>query len=49
MLNYPFYPAYTYLWHKIEDFPVARRKHSRILWLSEYPEMTGEMVDYVAQ
>jgi dTDP-4-amino-4,6-dideoxygalactose transaminase len=51
-LNYPkalpFYPAYTYLSHKPADFPAAYRNQSRILSLPIFPEMTDEMIDYVA-
>jgi dTDP-4-amino-4,6-dideoxygalactose transaminase len=51
-LNYPkalpFYPAYAYLGHKSADFPVAYRNQSRILSLPIYPEMTDEMIEYVA-
>jgi len=51
-LNYPkalpFYPAYAYLGHKSADFPVAYRNQSRILSLPIFPEMTGEMIEYVA-
>jgi dTDP-4-amino-4,6-dideoxygalactose transaminase len=51
-LNYPkalpFYPAYAYLGHKPADFPAAYRNQSRILSLPIFPEMTEEMIDYVA-
>ena len=51
-LNYPkvlpFYPAYAYLGHKSADFPAAYRNQSRILSLPIYPEMTDEMIEYVA-
>ena len=51
-LNYPkalpFYPAYAYLGHRPSDFPVAHANQSRILSLPMYPEMTGAMVEYVA-
>jgi dTDP-4-amino-4,6-dideoxygalactose transaminase len=51
-LNYPkalpFYPAYSYLGHKPADFPVAYRNQSRILSLPIFPEMTDEMIEYVA-
>jgi dTDP-4-amino-4,6-dideoxygalactose transaminase len=43
----PFYPAYAYLGHRPEDFPVAHRNQSRILSLPIYPEMSLEMVEYV--
>jgi dTDP-4-amino-4,6-dideoxygalactose transaminase len=52
VLNYPkalpFYPAYAYLNHKPADFPVAYRNQSRILSLPIFPEMTDEMIAYVA-
>jgi dTDP-4-amino-4,6-dideoxygalactose transaminase len=51
-LNYPkalpFYPAYGYLGHTPADFPAAYRNQSRILSLPIYPEMTDEMIAYVA-
>jgi dTDP-4-amino-4,6-dideoxygalactose transaminase len=51
-LNYPkalpFYPAYAYLGHKPTDFPAAYRNQSRILSLPIYPEMTDDMIQYVA-
>lgn len=52
VLNYPkalpFFPAYAYLGHKPADFPVAYANQSRILSLPIYPEITGEMQQYVA-
>jgi len=52
VLNYPkalpFYPAYAYLGGKPADFPVAYKHQSRILSLPIYPEITGEMTEYVA-
>ena len=52
VLNYPkalpFYPAYAYLGHKPEDFPIAYSHQSSILSLPIYPEMTHEMIDWVA-
>jgi dTDP-4-amino-4,6-dideoxygalactose transaminase len=52
VLNYPkalpFYPAYSYLNHVAEDFPVAHANQSRILSLPIYPEITDEMIRYVA-
>jgi len=51
-LNYPkalpFYPAYEYLAYKPADFPVAYRNQSRILSLPIFPEMSDEMIEYVA-
>jgi dTDP-4-amino-4,6-dideoxygalactose transaminase len=53
VLNYPkalpFYPAYAYLGHKPEDFPVAYANQSRILSLPIYPEITGDMLRHVAE
>jgi dTDP-4-amino-4,6-dideoxygalactose transaminase len=53
VINYPkalpFYPAYAYLEHTGRDFPIAYENQSRILSLPIYPEMTGEMIDYVAE
>jgi dTDP-4-amino-4,6-dideoxygalactose transaminase len=52
VLNYPkalpFFPAYAYLGHQPEDFPVAHANQSRILSLPIFPEMTEEMIQYVA-
>ena len=52
VLNYPkalpFYPAYAYLGHSPEDFPRAYSNQSRILSLPLYPEMTDDMIYYVA-
>jgi len=51
-LNYPkalpFYPAYAYLGHKPADFPAAYHNQSRILSLPIFPEMSDEMIEYVA-
>lgn len=44
----PFYPAYAYLEHRPEDFPVAHANQSRILSLPIYPEMGDEKISYVA-
>jgi dTDP-4-amino-4,6-dideoxygalactose transaminase len=53
VLNYPkalpFYPAYSYLRHSPEDFPVAYANQSRILSLPIYPEMNDEMIVYVVE
>ncbi len=52
MLHYakalPFYPAYARLRHSPVDFPNAYRNQGRILSIPMYPEMTDEMVSYVA-
>lgn len=51
-LNYPkalpFYEAYAYLNSEPGDFPVAYGNQSRILSLPIYPEMTDEMIAFVA-
>jgi dTDP-4-amino-4,6-dideoxygalactose transaminase len=44
----PFYPAYAYLGHRPEDFPVAYRNQARILSLPIYPEMPIEAIEYVS-
>jgi dTDP-4-amino-4,6-dideoxygalactose transaminase len=51
VINYPkalpFYPAYAYLAHHQNDFPIAYANQSRILSLPIYPEMTPQMIEYV--
>jgi dTDP-4-amino-4,6-dideoxygalactose transaminase len=53
VLNYPkalpFYPAYAYLRHVPEDFPVAYANQFCILSLPIYPEMSEEMIAYVVE
>jgi dTDP-4-amino-4,6-dideoxygalactose transaminase len=53
VINYPkalpFYPAYSYLNHSPSDFPVAHANQDRILSLPIYPEITEEMLSYVAE
>ncbi len=48
VLNYPkalpFYPAYAYLGHAPEDFPIAYANQSRILSIPIYPEMGKETI-----
>lgn len=52
VLNYPkalpFYPAYAYLGHRPDDFPIAFSNQSRILSLPLYPEMTDDQINEVA-
>jgi dTDP-4-amino-4,6-dideoxygalactose transaminase len=52
VLNYPkalpFYPAYAYLCHVPQDFPVAYTNQSRILSLPIYPEIADEAIEEVA-
>lgn len=45
----PFMPAYARLGGRPEAFPRAHRNQDRILSLPIYPEMTGDMIAYVAQ
>jgi dTDP-4-amino-4,6-dideoxygalactose transaminase len=53
VINYlkalPFYPAYAYLRQKADDFPIAYANQSRILSLPIYPEITPQMIEYVAR
>jgi dTDP-4-amino-4,6-dideoxygalactose transaminase len=53
VLNYPkalpFYPAYAYLGHAPQDFPIAYANQSRILSLPIYPEMTERTIAHVAE
>jgi dTDP-4-amino-4,6-dideoxygalactose transaminase len=53
MLHYPkalpFLPAYKYLGHLPENFPVAYSNQSRILSLPIYPEITEQMMGHVVE
>ena len=53
VINYPialpFLPAYRYLGHKPEDFPVSYENQSTILSLPIYPEMSAEQARYVIE
>ncbi|MBS1488673.1 MAG: DegT/DnrJ/EryC1/StrS family aminotransferase [Bacteroidetes bacterium] len=42
----PFLPAYQYLHHVADDFPVASRLQYEILSLPMFPELTREEIDY---
>lgn len=44
----PNLPAYSYLKHKLNDYPIASSYQSKILSLPMYPELTEEMIAYVA-
>jgi dTDP-4-amino-4,6-dideoxygalactose transaminase len=44
----PNLPAYQYLGHTPSDFPIASRLQNEILSLPMYPELTEEMIMYVA-
>jgi len=45
----PYLNAYRYLHHGPEEFPLAYTYQSKILSLPMYPELTFDMVDFVAQ
>jgi dTDP-4-amino-4,6-dideoxygalactose transaminase len=45
----PFLEAYRYLGHQATDFPIAARFQTEILSLPLYPELTTEMLHYVAE
>jgi dTDP-4-amino-4,6-dideoxygalactose transaminase len=51
IINYPkalsFVPAYEYLGHRPEDFPVAYSHQDRILSLPIFPEITDSQIEYV--
>jgi len=44
----PNLPAYDYLGHKPNDFPVASTYQNEILSLPMYPELSEEQIQYVA-
>jgi dTDP-4-amino-4,6-dideoxygalactose transaminase len=44
----PLLPAYAYLGHTKHDFPVAATLQSEILSLPMYPEMSKDMIGYIA-
>lgn len=45
----PNLPAYQYLGHQPDDFPIAYKYQQEILSLPMYPELTVEMIRYVAE
>lgn len=45
----PNLPAYDYLNHSTNDFPVASEYEGQILSLPMYPELTEEMIKYVGE
>lgn len=45
----PNLPAYSYLGHKREDFPIASEYEGKILSLPMYPELKSEMIKEVAE
>jgi len=44
----PFLPAYRYLNHKKEDFPVSHQYQGEILSLPMFPELSKTQIEYVA-
>ena len=53
LVNYPkalpYYPAYAYLEHSEQDFPIARRHSNEILSLPMYPELERTAVTQVVE
>ncbi|MBP7217038.1 MAG: DegT/DnrJ/EryC1/StrS family aminotransferase, partial [Candidatus Omnitrophica bacterium] len=45
----PFLPAYRYLGHGPDDFPVAYQHQLQTLSLPMYPELSREQIEYVAK
>ena len=45
----PFMPAYAYLKHNEQDFPVAHQYQNEILSLPMFPELTQEQIQYVCE
>lgn len=45
----PMQPAYEYLKHTPDDFPVGYNYQSQILSLPMYPELTKEQIEYVVE
>jgi dTDP-4-amino-4,6-dideoxygalactose transaminase len=45
----PDLPAYNYLKYSPEQFPIARSCQNEILSLPMYPELTEEMIQYIAE
>jgi len=44
----PFMPAYKYLGHKAEDFPVAHKYQEEIISLPMFPELKNDQIGYIA-
>jgi dTDP-4-amino-4,6-dideoxygalactose transaminase len=44
----PFMPAYKYLGHKAEDFPVAHKYQGDIISLPMFPELKKQQIEYIA-
>ena len=53
VLNYPkalpFYDAYSYLGHRINDFPIAHANQERILSIPLFPELSYRIQDYIIE
>jgi dTDP-4-amino-4,6-dideoxygalactose transaminase len=53
LVNYPsalpYYPAYKYLEHRPDDFPVAVRHSKEIISIPIYPELTEEKVESISR
>lgn len=45
----PLLPAYQYLNHKPEEFPIASSHQDKILSLPMFPELTNDQIEYVAE
>ena len=43
----PFMPAYKYLGHRAEDFPVAHKYQGEIISLPMFPELKNDQIEYV--
>lgn len=43
----PFMPAYKYLGHQAEDFPVAHKYQNEIISLPLFPELKKEQIEYI--
>lgn len=41
-------PAYKYLGHKAEDFPVAHKYQGDIISLPMFPELKKQQIEYIA-
>lgn len=45
----PFLPAYKYLNHTPQDFPIASKYQDQILSLPMFPELTAKQIEYTAK
>ncbi len=44
----PYLPAYSYLKHQPEDFPVASEYQNEILSLPMFPELKDEQIEFIS-